>query len=165
MKLINWKKRYWVIRMVTKFEKTKVGDVVAFIYYTKVKEVFHGDGYRTVNPSLNVTDLDRGEDFSVRGLSLIETGLSADNYSKVVEVTRTELAEKLTQSYNVPFTVVFTKQNKEKRKLRGRLIRPEPLLGRSKVEDLDIEKGNRERLVDHRTIESLIVNDTLYVVK
>ena len=56
------------------------------------------------------------------------------------------------------------------RTLRGRLQKAEPTLGRSNVIDLDVkkEKGtydNRRRLVDHRTIVSIIIGDVLYTVK
>lgn len=59
----------------------------------------------------------------------------------------------------------------EERTLRGRLINTEPKLGRSSVIDLTIEKqvkgdfDNRQRLVDHRSINWLIVNDVKYLVK
>ena len=59
----------------------------------------------------------------------------------------------------------------EPRTLRGRLLSVEAKLGRSQVFDLDIDKqvkgdwDSRQRQVDHRTINSIIVGDTKYVVK
>ena len=50
--------------------------------------------------------------------------------------------------------------------MRGRLITPEPLLGRSMVEDLDLAvTEHRQRLVDHRTIKFLIIEGVKYIVK
>ena len=58
----------------------------------------------------------------------------------------------------------------ELRVLRGRLIGAEPTLGRSNVIDLDIPKvegayDTRRRLVDHRTIVSLVIGNVQYKVK
>lgn len=103
--------------------------------------------------------------FSVNGQELIDRAFSADQYVTEERVTMTQAAEILISSYNRPLTVCFTKQGGEQRVLRGRLIKPEPLLGRSSVEDLDVKDGHRIRLVDHRTIQYLIVNGKKYVVK
>lgn len=59
----------------------------------------------------------------------------------------------------------------EDRVMRARLLSVEPKLGRSQVVDLDIDKqikgdwDSRNRLVDHRTIKSLIVNRVKFTVK
>ena len=58
------------------------------------------------------------------------------------------------------------KQDGTERTLRGKLVKPEPLLGRSMVEDLDSDdKKNRLRQVDHRTINWLVVDGVKYTVK
>ena len=62
-----------------------------------------------------------------------------------------------------PFTVVFVKQNGEKRVMRAKFISTEPLLGRSIVSDLDDEFKIKQ--VDHRTIESIIIDKVKYVHK
>jgi len=74
-------------------------------------------------------------------------------------------AEILVNAYHRPLTVCFVKNDGTERTLRGRLVKPEPLLGRSTVEDLDVTNGNRLRLVDHRTIKWIVVDGTKYTVK
>lgn len=56
----------------------------------------------------------------------------------------------------------------ETRILVGYLYKSEPEMGRSVVIDLEIEDKNldtKKRLVDHRTIEWLVLNKTKYVVR
>lgn len=137
----------------------KVGDVMAITHYVKVRGM--------TDDVLDVKDLDNSVDHMyVRGSPLIDRMTSADRYTKEVKVTKTEAAEKLVHSYGKPICVAFTKANGAKRVLRGRLQRPEPLLGRSYVEDLDLDpKEHRQRLVDHRTILFLIVDDVRFNVE
>lgn len=133
-------------------------DLMAFVYFAKVR------GKNGTN--LDVSNVDEDMKFSVMGQDLIERGYSADQFSETHKITKTRAAEILISSYNRPFTVCFDKQEGEERVLRGRLVHPEPLLGRSKVEDLDLPKDkHRMRLVDHRTIKYLIVEGVKYVVK
>ena len=77
----------------------------------------------------------------------------------------TQLAEELIASKGVPFTVEFIKKEGDTRKLRGRFKRTEPLMGRSHVDDLDLAESYKERQVDHRSILSLIKNNTKFVLK
>ncbi len=137
--------------------KVKKDDLMAFVYYAKVKE--------TKPNRLELHNLDADMDFGVDGNRLIECSCSADQYHEEIKVTKTKAAELLISSHNRPLTVCFEKQDGEERVLRGRLITPEPLLGRSKVEDLDVTGGHRMRLVDHRTIKHLIVDGVKYIVK
>ena len=138
----------------------RTGDLMCFSYWGKV-DLVRGPG------NVMVEDVDHGNKFNVTGTNLIDAAYSADKYDTTKSVTKTEAAEILVGSKNVPFTVVFTKDNGEERTLRGRLIKPEPLLGRSYVEDLDLgsDDKNRRRQVDHRTISEIIVDGTKYVVK
>lgn len=133
------------------------GDLMAVLSYVKVDKNFQH--------ALEVMDLDRNQPFSVQGNELIESMYSADRYLGSQKVSRTKMAEILSQSYNLPFTVVFEKADGSTRKLRGRLIDSEPLMGRVKVEDLDKPEGERMRLVDNRTLQELIVNGTRYTLK
>jgi hypothetical protein len=140
-----------------KASNVKKDDLMAFVYYCKVLEA---------KPNyLRVQNLDNQMEFEVRGNELIEHGYSADQVIEEVKVTKTRAAEILISSHNRPLTVCFDKENGEERILRGRLITPEPLLGRSMVEDLDIASGHRLRLVDHRTIKYIIIEGVKYIVK
>lgn len=149
-------------RYSVKADKVKTGDLMAFIYWTKVRSST-GSGQSQV---LEVEDLDNNNDpIRVHSQQLIEKSFSADQFEKEEKVTKTQAAEKLVHSINRPFTVSFAKTDGEERVLRGRLVKPEPLLGRSMVEDLDLKGVNRLRQVDHRTINYLIVDGVKYVVK
>lgn len=141
----------------------KKGDLLAITYYVKVEDV------RRNGEALSVRDVvgDTGG-IDVNGKSLIVNALSADQAAETVKVTKTQAAQLLIESTNRPFTVVFEKQDGQERTLRGRLISHEALLGRSMVEDLDIDqndKKGRTRLVDHRTLKSLTVDGVKYEIK
>ena len=140
--------------------KIKCGDLMAIVHYVKVEKVVPN------NFELIVSNVDM-EDHAMRvvGKELLECAFSADQYSEEVKVTKTQAAELLIHSPNRPFTVSFNKTDGSERTLRGRLISPEPLLGRSMVEDLDETSDHKLRQVDHRTINWLIVEGTKYIVK
>ena len=138
--------------------KIKVDDIMSFVYYTKVKSV-NGD-------TVVVCDLDDdNKEISISGKELLEKSFSADQFEKEENVSKTRAAEILVHSGTKPLTVCFLKAEGEERTLRGRLVKPEPLLGRSMVEDLDLKTDHRLRQVDHRTIKWLIVGGVLYTVK
>lgn len=142
--------------------KVKSGDLMALVYYVKVKSVDQGGN------ELIVEDLYHGgSDIQLRGKELIENSFSADQYSEEEKVTKTHAAEILVHSSNRPLTVSFMKVDGSERILKGRLVKPEPLLGRSMVEDLELPltDKNRMRQVDHRTINWLIVDGVKYTVK
>lgn len=137
----------------------KVGELANLTYWVKVVSVESPE-------KLLVEDLNSGNKFFVQGKELVESMASADNFVKTEKLTKTAMAEKLISLYGRPFTVNFDEQSGKNRTLRGRLLNPEPLLGRSYVEDLDIPLGqHRLRQVDHRTINWLICEGTKFVVK
>lgn len=139
-----------------KVAKVKKGHLMAFVYYGEVE---------SANPDfLSIRNVDDNMSFRVEGKELIERSFSADQFDQEIKVNKTSAAEILISSHNRPFTVCFEKQDGEERVLRGRLITPEPLLGRSMVEDLEIKSGHRLRQVDHRTIKYLIVEGVKYTV-
>lgn len=138
--------------------KVKAGQYMAFINWVKVKDAINPD-------HVVVTDVDGGGDIQIRGRSLVAGAFSADLFEETKKVTKTAAAEVLVSSFNRPLTVTFLKADGTERTMRCRLVKPEPLLGRSMVEDLEQADGNRVRLVDHRTIEWLIVDGVKYVVK
>lgn len=140
--------------------KVKVGDLMAFTYYVKIKKTEQS------GEQLLVEDLDNGlSEIQVRGKDLIVGSRSADQFAEEEKVSKTKAAEILINSTNRPLTVSFMKADGTERILRGRLIAPEPLLGRSMVEDLETFDKNRLRQVDHRTINFLVVDGVKYVVK
>lgn len=145
----------------TKPENVKSGDLMAIMYYVKVKDKARD------NQSMRVTDLDGnpGGDITVTGKDLIASSFSADSFQEEVKVGKLEAAELLISSHNRPLTVCFDKSDGTERILRGRLVSHEGLLGRSMVEDLDITDKNRLRQVDHRTLKWLVVEGVKYVVK
>lgn len=135
----------------------KAKDVISLTKYAQVKSV-NGN-------TLTAVDLHDGKDFEIHGRDLQDACLSADFFDNTQKVTKTELAEILVRSYGKPFTVVFAKSDKTERKLRGRLLSSENILGRSTVEDLDKPDGDRIRLVDHRTLKSIIVDNIKFTLK
>lgn len=139
--------------------KVRRGNLMALVYWVQVEHSYN-DGH-----DLDVRDLNDGKAFSVHGRELVEKSFSADVFESEEKVTKTELAEKLVNARNVPFTVEFEKADGSIRLLRGKLINAEPLMGRSHVYDLDVREGSPLRLVDHRTIQSLIVENVRYVLK
>jgi hypothetical protein len=151
-------------------EKVQAGDLMAIIYYVKVKDsptacsTFGAGKEKMVVHDL----LNNSGEIQIIGKTLIENSLSADFYDKEEKVTMTRLAEILCESPNRPLTVTFIKKDGSERKLRGRWIAQEHMLGRSFVEDLDIPKTDKEdglREVDHRSIKKLVVNGVCYTLK
>jgi hypothetical protein len=140
--------------------KVKVGDLMAFTYYVKIKKS------NSNGEDLLVEDLDNGgSEIRVQGKELVTSSYSADQFAEEEKVTKTRAAEILINSPNRPLTVSFQKQDGTERVMRGRLVAPEPLLGRSMVEDLETTDKNRLRQVDHRTINWIIVDGVKYTVK
>lgn len=134
--------------------------IMAMLYYVKVKDV------PKTGEHMVVEDLDTGiKGISVQGKELLAKCFSADLYEEEEKVTMTKAAEILVNSHNRPFTVCFEKSDHTERVLRGRLVKPEPLLGRSMVEDLDKSGKDRLRQVDHRTIKFIVVDGVRYTVK
>lgn len=141
-------------------KKIKVGELLAVISYVKVTDV--------VRPGheIMVKDVETGGEYAIKGAPLIERCSSADQFTDTKKLTKTELAEKLTTSYNRPLTVVFEKADGSERTLRGKFLSHEQLLGRSYLEDMDLDKNaNNSRLTDHRTLRSLIVDGVKYLLK
>ena len=122
---------------------------------------------------------------------------SSIHYDEVVELTRTEIVEKLITAKDKVFTAVFHKKldpmivlnkMKESQKssfrndkeltqltksviegdlctISGRLNRSKQQLGRTLVVDLNATSNSQIRMIDHRTIECLIIDKKKYVTK
>lgn len=150
----------------TDASKVQANHLMAIIHYVKVEKM------GPTGDRMTVTPVDKpGQNIEVIGRDLITKALSADYFAEEVKTTMTDVAEKLVSSHNRPLTVCFVTQpakgeeEGKERVLRGRLLSPEPLLGRSYVEDMDKPEKDRIRLVDHRTIKYLIVDGVKYTVK
>lgn len=144
----------------------EVGDIMAIVTWVRVEDKL------SAGKILGVRDLyDEKKTFTVSGGEIVKGCFSADRYGTTEYVSKTRAAEILIASHNRPLTVEFVKKEGEKRKLRGKLLKHEVVMGRSWCEDFDAKKDdgtpdpNRLRQVDHRTIESLIVNGFKYEVK
>lgn len=141
-------------------DKISANDIMAIVHYVKVTDV------KPDRFTFFAVDVDNPTNsMKIQGKEIIEAAFSADQYAEEQKVSKTAAAEFLVNSPNRPFTVNFSKTDGTERTLRGRLICPEPLLGRSMVEDLDDTSGHSLRQVDHRTIKWLIVEGTKYIVK
>ena len=112
------------------------------------------------NSKVSARDMDTNEMVEIKGVQLVESLSSADYFTSTQKQSKTELAEILINAGVRPFTVVFEKQNGEKGTMRARFLSTEPLLGRSIVSDLD--EGGQIKQVDHRTIESIIIDKVKY---
>ena len=146
-------------KKLVNFSDVERGDLMAILTFVKVEHKSSFGG------SIGVRNVDSGMPFSVNGTELVEVMYSADRFMSEEKLTQTQLAETLITLYNTPFTVEFVEKDGTERTLRGRLVSHEIIFGRSKVVDLDITSGYNMRLVDHRTIKSIIANGVKYSLK
>lgn len=139
----------------------EVGDILSFTHWAKVEKVDSS----FLGTKILVTDIDSGNSFLVEGDNLISLANTADQYIAEHKVGSVAVVEILSNSHGKPFTVTFTKKDGTERTLRGRLIGVDQKnLGYIDVEDLDQPEGKRFRMVDCRTISSLIVDNTKFTV-
>ena len=138
-----------------KANQIAAGNIMAYINWVEVLN------QNSVN-ELKVRDLDTKQEFLIRGESLIEKGMSADVFSSTKSATKTELAEILIGHKNTPMTVAFITIKGENRVMRCKWLSHESLMGRSLVWNFD---EHSLKQVDHRTIQSIIVDDVKYVLK
>ena len=149
----------------------KKGDVLLTKAYVEVlgtTSVRLDDG--STQRQLDVQDSASGQHFKITGNDLIDSMESAEYFVKEEAVTMSKLAEILTTTYATPFTVNFTKVDGSNRTMRARFVSIDPLMGRSNVEDLDLDFDpkkplSRFRKVDHREILWLVVGGTKYTLK
>ncbi len=126
----------------------KKNDIVSLTKYFVVDSASYS--------KVSAKDMDTNEMVEIKGVQLVDSLSSADYFKSTEKKSKTELAGILIGAGVRPFTVVFEKQNGEKRVMRARFLSTEPLLGRSIVSDLD--DGGQIKQVDHRTIESIILD-------
>lgn len=140
------------------FSKIAVGEKISYTDYLTVSSKNDRDGSIVVSNAA-------GQNFTVKGRNLIESMHSGSQFSKTEKISRTAMVEILETAGDKVFTVTFDKADGAERVLTGHLISLEPKMGRSQVRDLNILTGNPLRLVDHRTLKSLIINDIKYTAK
>lgn len=137
----------------------KKGDLLCDLHYFTVSDINETGAY--------FKDVSTGEEWSVPIKfvnSAIKDAWSAESFKKEEKLCRSEVVRRLLDAGVRPFTVEFIKADGEDRKLRGTFLKGEPTLGRSIVKDLDLSEDN-VRLVDHRTIKSLIIDNIKYIVE
>lgn len=133
------------------------GEFAAVTHYVKVTNV--GADQITVE-DVNLKNMK----FDIKGKELLDNAKSASHFTETKKVSRTELATMLSTCYNTPFTINFDKADGQNRTLVGKLVEPEPILGRSKVFDFE-EPTVAWKQADHRTLHWMIVNGVKYQVK
>jgi hypothetical protein len=138
--------------------KVAVKDIVCIYSYARVKEV------GADSESLLVEDLLLGGEFNIEGRDMIAAVASADFFAETIRVSKTEMARILTTTHGKPFTVAFVKKDGQERVLRGYFLSHEEMFGRSLCLDLDLEKTDNLRLVDHRSLVSLVVEGVRYIL-
>ena len=131
----------------------KKNNIVSLTKYFVVTDVSYA--------KVTAKDMDTNELVEIKGTQLVDALSSADFFDSTQKKSKTELAEILINAGVKPFTVVFEKQNGEMRTMRARFLSTEPLLGRSIVSDLD--DGGQIKQVDHRTIESIILDRIKFI--
>lgn len=144
-------------------KQVQAGGILSKIIYAKVLSIHKADIWHHLQ--VECRDLDDGTTFYLEGAELIGTCLSGDHFDREVDVSLTKLAEEFTKVGTRPFTVTYIKKNGEVRTLRGRMLTPDNVLGRSTVLDFDVDKGSPLRQVDHRTLQSLVVSGVKYTVR
>jgi hypothetical protein len=137
------------------FNKIKQGEKMSFTNYVTVDKI------DKKSEMIEVTAVN-GSKFLVKGKELIEGFHSNSQFQKTEKLGMNALAEKLQTAGDKIFTVEYLKADKSKRVLTGHFLSSEANLGRSNVRDLEISTGNSMRQVDHRTIQSIIIDGTKY---
>ncbi len=149
--------------MITDLKAIKVDDIIQVTHYIKVTAVTTKQGEYIVTGS----DLDEDslKTMHVQSNKLVSRCRTADLYEREEEMSQSDIIDKLMAAYNNVFTVQYTKKDGSLRELRGRLISYDGRRGYSLVEDLDNEKDDRIRQVDHRTLSYLIIDNVKYVAR
>ena len=139
-------------------DKVAKGDIVCIYSYVQVKEVVNQ------GEALLVADLLMGGEFSIDGREMIAALASADYYAETVRVSKTQMAKILITTGGKPLTVAFVKKDGQERVLRGFYLNHEEMFGRSLCLDLELPKDDNLRLVDHRSLVSLVVGGTRFLL-
>ena len=154
--------------MIKNASKLKKGDHLSRISFMKI------EGGSVQRGGFHVSNED-GFQWSI-GTNVIKKECNSTHYDEEVKVSKTVLAETLMSARDAIIKVVFDKADGTERTLTGYVIGAEVVLGRTIAIDLNQEKkikknkegdeyDTRQRLVDHRTLKSLIYKNVKYVLK
>ena len=154
--------------MKTDVTKLVVGDYVSRISFMKIEEGnVRVGGYTVSNEDVFQWNI---------GANIVGNECYSTDYDKEVKTPKTGIAEILMNSGDAIIQVCFEKADGTERTLTGYVIGAEVVLGRTIAIDIEkpkeIRKGKdnkefdtRQRLVDHRTLKSLIYKNVKYFVK
>jgi hypothetical protein len=166
--------------------KLEVGHIVRMSTYAKVVAISAN------GESVTAEDLGpAGGQFTIDGDEMIKLLESADYAFSTERISKTQMARVLISTNGAPITVAFVKKDGQERVLRGHQLRHEEMFGRSLCLDLELlakfnevkakamAAGKSEadavaeadaktdgylRLVDHRSLVSLIVDGVQYLL-
>lgn len=139
--------------MNVNYSDLKVGQRLSLTSYFTITDIL---------PNQITVNTDHGETWTV-GRKVVEQGCySANQFTEERAVNKTQLAEVFSKVGDAVFTVEYVKKDGSDRMLIGYMLNRENIFARALVHDL--EKGE-PRLVDYRTLKSLIYKNIKYVVK
>lgn len=141
-------------------QSVKVGDSIAFHFYTKVVKVMPGPNNEI---HLVVKDIEDGQEFVVQGKSIINRGFSGVWFKEEITMSRTKIIGILKDSLNRPIQIQFVKKDGSDRNMICRFLGTSDT-GYAQVEEL-LDDGPKMKQVDLRTMYWIIVDGTKYVVK
>lgn len=135
------------------YSDLEVGQRLSLTSYFKITDIL---------PNTITVKTDQGEVWTV-GRKVVENGCySANQFTEERTVTKTELAERFSKVGDAVFTVEYVKQDGSDRTMIGYMLKRENIYARALVHDLEKKEP---RLVDYRTLKSLIYKNVKYVVK
>jgi len=147
-------------KVTTDVQKLEKGDIVSYTQYFK---------YTGNNLNGRGEFIDQNGDLVNISNSIIEkSAFNNRQYHTEKKVSRTELIEALSTARDCVVYVEFITQKGEERHMTARLMSVENLFGRSNAIDLKLElsgDADNYRLIDHRTVNRLILRGILYNVK
>ena len=154
--------------MKTNMSKLKRGDYLSRVSFMKVQSGgTRFGGFQVANED--------GFEWGI-GTNIIKEECYSTQYMNEVKTPKTGIAEILMNANDAIIQVCFDKADGSERVLTGYVIGAEVVLGRTIAIDIEkpkeIRKGKdnkefdtRQRLVDHRTLKSLIYKNVKYFVK
>jgi hypothetical protein len=132
----------------------QVGDIISRQSYYMITST------DLIGGKTSITNIKDDGRISIDTDILTREGFSASQVTETIKCSKTNVAEAMITSGGKVFTVNYVSKSKGDRTLVGHFISTEPMFGRSRVYDLEAKDF---RLVDHRTIKSLVCGSTEYI--